>query len=220
VCSPSLEPILEQPEVFVAWFTGLPGAGKSTLATLVGQELACRGISTEILDGDRFRRETTPELGFSKCDRDGNVERLAEAASTLARAGASVLVAAIAPYEQTRRRARDLIETHARFVEVHVSASLDVCIRRDPKGHYRRALAGELPNFTGISDPYEPPARPELVVDTGAFPPDESAARVLSKLQELALVRREELQLIDGGDRLRRVGGAGRGGRPGRPGRA
>jgi adenylylsulfate kinase-like enzyme len=118
------------------------------------------------------------------------VERLAQAASTLARAGTSVLVAAIAPYEHMRRRARCLIETQARFVEVHVGASLDVCIRRDPNGHYRRALAGELPNFTGISDPYEPPASPDLVVDTGALPPDESAARVLSKLQELALVRR------------------------------
>jgi adenylylsulfate kinase len=189
VCSPSLEPTLEQPEVFVAWFTGLPGAGKSTLALLVGQELEQRGITTEILDGDRFRSETTPELGFSKCDREGNVQRLAETASTLARAGATVLVAAIAPYEHTRRRARGLIETHARFVEVHVSASLDVCISRDPKGHYRRALAGKLPNFTGISDPYEPPTNPDLVVDTGAHPPCDSAACVMTKLQELALVR-------------------------------
>ena len=190
MCSPPLESPLEQPEVFVAWFTGLPGAGKSTLASLVRQELEQRGIATELLDGDRFRRETTPELGFSKRERDGNVERLAEAASTLARAGAAVLVAAIAPYEHARRRARGLIEPYARFVEVHVSAPLDVCISRDPKGHYRRALAGELANFTGISDPYEPPTNPELVVDTGAHTPGDSAARVLRKLQELALVRR------------------------------
>ena len=108
---------------------------------------------------------------------------------TLAQAGASVLVAAIAPYEQTRRRARGLIEEHARFVEVHVSASISACIHRDPKGHYRKALAGELPHFTGVSDPYEAPASPDLFVDTEALLPDQSAAHVLRKLQELEVVR-------------------------------
>ena len=181
------EPTVEQRGAFVAWFTGLPGAGKSTLATLVAARLEELGVSAEILDGDRFRKDTSPTLGYSKSDRARNVESLALAASELAQAGTPALVAAIAPYEHMRRRARSLVERHARFVEVYVDASIDVCIRRDPKGHYVRALAGELTHFTGISDPYEPPARPDLVVATEALDPDQSAALVLATLASLGL---------------------------------
>jgi adenylylsulfate kinase len=175
----------EAHEVFVAWFTGLPAAGKSTLATLVGVELSRRDVATEILDGDSFRRERSPALGFSRRERDSNVERLARTASAVAQSGTSVLVAAIAPYEETRRRAREIVQAHARFVEIYVCASIDVCVRRDPKGHYRAALTGELPHFTGVSDPYEPPASPDLVVDTSARDAYESALYVVANLEAL-----------------------------------
>jgi adenylyl-sulfate kinase len=174
-------------EVFVIWFTGLPAAGKSTLATLVGLELGHRGVSTETLDGDAFRKERSPGLGYTKAERDSNVERLAHAASAVAQSGESVLVAAIAPYEQGRQQAREIVEEHARFVEVYVNASIDVCVSRDPKGHYRRALAGELDHYTGISDPYEPPAVPDVVVDTEALDPRQSVLRVLATLVLLGL---------------------------------
>jgi adenylylsulfate kinase len=187
VLNPRIEPLAEPREVFVTWFTGLPAAGKSTLATLVGQELAQRGVSIELLDGDSFRRERSPTLGFSRGERDSNVERLARAASAVAQSGASVLVAAIAPYAEARRRARDIVQAHARFVEIYVRAPVDVCARRDPKGHYQAALTGELPYFTGISDPYEPPSRPDLVVDTEVLDPQESVARILANLEALGL---------------------------------
>jgi adenylyl-sulfate kinase len=187
VLEPSVELFAEPSEVFVVWFTGLPAAGKSTLATLVGLELGRRGVATEILDGDSFRTERSPALGFSRRDRDSNVERIARAATAVAQTGASVLVAAIAPYEQARRRVRDIIQAHAQFVEVYVTASIDVCVRRDPKGHYRAALTGALPHFTGISDPYEPPTSPDVVIDTDALDPDESALYVLARLEALRL---------------------------------
>jgi adenylyl-sulfate kinase len=187
VLEPSVELLAEPREVFVAWFTGLPSAGKSTLAALVGRELSRRGVSIEILDGDSFRSERAPALGFSRAERDSNVERMARAASAVAQSGASVLVAAIAPYEQARRRARDIVQAHARFVEVYVVASIDVCIHRDPKGHYEAALKGELRHFTGISDPYEPPTNPDVVIDTDALDPDESALDVLARLEALGL---------------------------------
>ena len=153
----------------------------------MGLELNQRGVLTEILDGDSFRREHTPALGYSKPERDQNVERLARAALSMAQSGTSVLVAAIAPYEQARRQARDIVEAHARFVEVYLNASIEVCVRRDPKGYYERALTGELARVTGISDPYEPPADPDVAVDTDALDPDESAAHVLATLEELGL---------------------------------
>ena len=129
----------------------------------------------------------------SKRDRDRNVERLARAAAELAQSGTPSLVAAIAPYAQARRKAREIVEAHARFVEVHVDAAIEVCIRRDPKGHYKQALAGELPHFTGISDPYEAPRSPELVVPTATLRPDESAALVLAELTRLRLVSRARI---------------------------
>jgi adenylylsulfate kinase len=173
---------------FTLWFTGLSGAGKSTIAHLVGPELERRGHVVEYLDGDTVRTNLSKGLGFSKEDRDTNIERIGWVASRLARAGATVVVSAISPYEATRRRARALVEAHAPFVEVHVAASLEECERRDVKGLYAKARTGELPEFTGVSDPYEEPADPELRLDTESLAPEESARRVLAKLEELGLL--------------------------------
>jgi adenylylsulfate kinase len=176
---------------FVVWFTGLSGAGKTTIAGLVRAELERRGGLVDVLDGDVVRTHLSRGLGFSKEDRDVNIERIGWVASRLARAGAAVLVSAISPYEETRRRARSLVEEHASFVEVHVATSLEECARRDVKGLYEKAFRGELAEFTGVSDPYEEPADPELRVDTEQHEPDESARIVVSRLEELGLVPQE-----------------------------
>jgi adenylyl-sulfate kinase len=176
-------------EGFTLWFTGLSGAGKSTVANLVGAELELGGRAVEYLDGDVVRTHLSKGLGFSKEDRDTNIERIGWVASRLTRHGAAVLVSAISPYEETRRRARELVEEFGSFVEIYVSASVDECARRDVKGLYAKAFAGELKEFTGVSDPYEAPTSPELVLDTEACEPEESARLVLDKLDELGLVR-------------------------------
>jgi adenylyl-sulfate kinase len=173
---------------FTLWFTGLSGAGKSTIAHLVGPELDRRGLIVEYLDGDTVRTHLSKGLGFSKEDRDTNIERIGWVASRLTRHGAAVIAAAISPYEETRRRARALVEEFGPFVEVHVKASVEECARRDVKGLYERAFAGEIKGFTGVDDPYEPPANPELVVDTEAHAPEESAALIVARLEELGLV--------------------------------
>ena len=170
------------------WFTGLPGAGKSTLARIVGHRLEAYGLRVDSLDGDAARARYSEGLGYSKEDRDTNIARLASASSQLARAGTVAIVAAISPYAEARRRARALVEEHAPFIEVYVATPLDECIRRDPKGLYARAIANEIPAFTGISDPYEPPVDPDLRLDTCACRPDESAGLVIRHLEELGLV--------------------------------
>ena len=176
---------------FVLWFTGLSGAGKSTIAELVGPELERRGLLVDTLDGDVARTHLSQGLGFSKEDRDTNIERIGWVASRLARAGAVVVVSAISPYEETRRRARAMVEDHAVFVEVHVATSVEECARRDVKGLYAKAFNGEIPEFTGVSDPYEEPADPELRLDTEGRDPAESARLVLVRLEELGLVPAE-----------------------------
>ncbi len=176
---------------FTVWFTGLSGAGKSTLSRLVSEELESRGLTVELLDGDAVRRHLSSELGFSKEDRDTNVERIGWVASRLVRAGAVVVVAAISPYREARRVARELVEEHGAFVEVHVATSLEDCMSRDTKGLYARALAGDVANFTGVSDPYEEPDAPELRVDTAGTTPDASVALVLERLQALGLLPSE-----------------------------
>jgi adenylylsulfate kinase len=173
---------------FTVWLTGLSGAGKSTIARIVSAELVRSGHLVEELDGDVVRERLSPELGFSRAERDVNVERIAWVASRLTRHGAAVVVSAISPYEDARAGARTMIEEFGPFVEVYVRAGIEDCARRDPKGLYRRALAGEIENFTGVSDPYEPPRDPELVVDTAAEPARASAQRVLAKLAELGQV--------------------------------
>jgi len=172
---------------FVLWFTGLSGAGKTTIANNVEPELERRGFVVDHLDGDIVRTHLSKGLGFSKEDRDTNIARIGWVASRLARAGAVVVVSAISPYEEMRRHARSLVEQHAPFVEVHVATPLEECARRDPKGLYAAAFAGEIDDFTGVSAPYEEPRDPELRLDTTGATPTESAAAVLARLAELNL---------------------------------
>jgi adenylylsulfate kinase len=170
------------------WFTGLSGAGKSTIANLVGERLEEVGRLVEYLDGDVVRTHLSKGLGFSKEDRDTNIERIGWVASRLTRHGAAVLVSAISPYEETRRKARELVEEHGAFVEVFVDASVEECARRDVKGLYEKAFRGEIAEFTGVSDPYEAPTSPELVLRTEDETPEQSAQRVLDRLEELGLL--------------------------------
>jgi len=173
---------------FTLWFTGLSGAGKSTIAELVGRRLEEAGRQVEYLDGDIVRTHLSKGLGFSKEDRDTNIERIGWVASRLTRHGAAVLVSAISPYEETRRKARELVEEFGPFVEVYVEASVEECARRDVKGLYEKAFAGEIKEFTGVSDPYEAPASPHLVLHTEEQTPEQSAQLVLDKLEEKGLL--------------------------------
>jgi adenylylsulfate kinase len=173
---------------FVLWFTGLSGAGKTTIADNVASELERRGLVLDHLDGDIVRTHLSSDLGFSKEDRDTNIERIAWVSSRIARAGAVVIVSAISPYEEGRRRARSLVEEHSPFVEVHVATPLEECARRDPKGLYAKAYRGELAEFTGVSAPYEEPRHPELRLPTTDATPVESAGLVLARLADLGLV--------------------------------
>jgi adenylyl-sulfate kinase len=177
---------------FVIWFTGLSAAGKTTVGTLVARELERRGHVVEVLDGDVIRTHLSQGLGYSKEDRDTNVARIGWVASRLARAGATVVVSAISPYEEARLRARALVEEHAPFVEVHVATPIEVCAERDPKGLYKKARTGEIDHFTGVSDPYEEPSSPDLRLHTEGNEPAESAAAVIARLEELELTRSPE----------------------------
>jgi adenylyl-sulfate kinase len=170
----------------VVWLTGLPAAGKTTIATALAAELAARGLPVELLDGDVVRRHLSRGLGYSKTDRETNVLRIAWVAARLARVGAAVVVAAISPYADARARARALVEEHARFVEVFVDTPLDECVRRDPKGLYDRARRGEIADFTGVSAPYEAPARPDVRVETPTLAPTQAVAAILAALDETA----------------------------------
>jgi adenylyl-sulfate kinase len=164
---------------FVVWFTGLSGAGKSTLAQALAARLLADGQKVEILDGDVVRENLSQGLGFSREDRDINIRRIAFVAKLLARNGVIVIVAAISPYRAARDEARAAIGS---FLEVHVQCSIDELVRRDTKGLYARALAGAVPNFTGISDPYEEPLSPEVTVRTDLESLDASVARVLAAI--------------------------------------
>ena len=159
------------------------------MSRLVGDELERRGAPVEVLDGDVVRTHLSRGLGYSKEDRDTNIARIGWVASRLARAGASVVVAVISPYAEARRRAREMTEAFAPFVEVYVRASVDECARRDPKGLYERALSGELPDFTGVSAPYEEPVAPDLELDTELEEPQACAERVIALLESRGLVR-------------------------------
>ncbi|MFN9785852.1 MAG: adenylyl-sulfate kinase [Planctomycetia bacterium] len=170
----------------ILWFTGLSGAGKSTLSARVGRELRARGVAVEILDGDEVRENLGKGLSFSKEDRDTNVRRIAFVANLLAKHGVVAITAAISPSRAIRDEAR--ARSEAPFVEVFVDAPLAVVEARDVKGLYKKARAGEIPAFTGVSDPYEPPLAPEVVVKTGEESIDQSAAKVLARLAELGVV--------------------------------
>ena len=170
---------------FTLWFTGLPCAGKSTLAQRIAHELRNRGIGVEVLDGDVVRTHLCKGLGFSKEDRDENIRRIGFVCGLLTRHGAVAIAAAISPYRAIRDEVRASIDN---FVEIYVKASVETCIQRDVKGLYKKALAGELKGFTGVDDPYEPPPHPELVIETEKESPAGSAARILRKLEVLGYV--------------------------------
>ena len=171
---------------FTLWLTGLSGAGKSTLANAIAPCLRGRGDRVEILDGDAIRENLSTGLGFSKADRDTNVRRIGFVADLLSRNGVIAIVAAISPYRDARDGVRRLVTSHgAGFVEVAVTCPIEVLERRDPKGLYRRALSGQLANFTGVSDPYEPPLAPELALDTAQTPVEDCVRRLLARLDEL-----------------------------------
>jgi ATP sulfurylase/adenylyl-sulfate kinase len=167
---------------FVVWLTGLSGAGKSTIARALEPELAARGRHAEVLDGDEVRTHLSKGLGYSREDRDVNVRRIGYVARLLVRSGGVAITAAISPYRAIRDEIR---ATTPGFVEVYVRCSLDELIRRDVKGLYRRALAGEIPNFTGVSDPYEEPLHPEVIIDSERETPSDSVARILHTLERL-----------------------------------
>jgi adenylylsulfate kinase len=169
----------------VLWFTGFSGAGKSTIAGIVSEMLAKRDVPVELLDGDEVRTHLSKGLTFSKEDRDTNVRRIAWVAALLARHGVVAITAAISPYVAIRQEARDMADE---FVEVFVDAPLEKCRERDVKGLYARADRGEIENFTGISDPYEPPLTPEVHVHTDRETPEESAQRVLDYLEQRGLI--------------------------------
>ena len=167
---------------FTLWFTGLSGAGKSTLARMAAQEFQARGYRVEVLDGDEVRLNLSKGLGYSKEDRDTNIRRIGYVAKLLARNGVIVITAAISPYRAIRDEVR---QSHDRFFEVYARCPLEKLVERDAKGLYKKALKGEISFFTGISDPYEEPLNPELVVETDREGPEESLNRILSKLEAL-----------------------------------
>jgi adenylylsulfate kinase len=173
---------------FTLWFTGLSGAGKTTIAHLVGPAIEERGPIVEYLDGDTVRTHLSKGLGFSKEDRDANIERIGWVAARLTRHGAAVIASAISPYAEARSHARALVEEFGPFVEVFVDVSLDEATRRDTKGLYEKALRGEIKGFTGVDDPYEAPEDPDIRIDTDLETPEESAARIVSLLEERGLV--------------------------------
>ena len=183
---------------FTVWFTGLSGSGKSTIAEMLYHEFQARGLKTEILDGDVVRQNLSKGLGFSKEDRDTNIMRIGFVADLLTRNGVATICCPISPYKETRDANRALI---GEFVEVYVHATLEeLAENRDPKGLYKKAMAGEIKGFTGVDDPYEIPENPELVVDTMVQTPEESLQAVLTRLVELGYLD-DDTVMVEG-DRL------------------
>jgi len=172
---------------FTLWFTGLSGAGKTTLAHIVEKEIRGRGLKVELLDGDVVRTNLSKGLGFSKEDRDTNIRRIGFVCRLLTRNGVVAIGSAISPYRAIRDELRRDIGD---FVEVYVECPLETLVERDVKGLYKKALAGEIKEFTGVSDPYEPPLNPEVVVHSAAETVEESAAKIIRKLEELGYVPR------------------------------
>lgn len=174
---------------FTLWFTGLSGAGKTTLTNEIVPQLKARGVKVEVLDGDEVRTNLSKGLGFSKEDRDTNIRRIGYVARLLSRNGVGVIVAAISPYRAIRREVRRDIESNgAAFVEVFVQASLETLVRRDVKGLYKKAIAGEIANFTGVSDPYEAPEGPDILVNSDVETVAEGAAKIMRHLEEKGLI--------------------------------
>jgi adenylyl-sulfate kinase len=173
---------------FVLWFTGLSGAGKSTLAKMCEERLLERGLNVEVLDGDEVRTNLSKGLGFSKEDRDTNICRIGYVAKLLARNGVCAITAAISPYREIRDENRKSVDGSAGFVEVYVECPVDVLTKRDVKGLYEKALRGEIKNFTGVSDPYEPPLSPEVLVRTDLESAEQSCGKILLTLEKLGYI--------------------------------
>jgi len=170
---------------FTLWFTGLSGAGKSTISGILEKRLRDAGAKVEVLDGDAVRENLSKGLGFSKEDRDINIRRIGFVCGLLSRNGVIAIAAAISPY----RAVRDEVRSHVHnFIEIYVECPLDVVTDRDVKGLYKKAIKGEIGQFTGVSDPYEPPLHPEVVVHSASETPEESAEKVWAKLEELGLI--------------------------------
>lgn len=167
---------------FTVWFTGLPSSGKSTLAKVLRGEIEKKDKHVEILDGDEVRLRLSKGLGFSKEDRDENIRRISYVAKVITRCGAVAITCAISPYKDIRLEARNEIEN---FVEVFVDCDIEECIRRDVKGLYKKALSGEIKNFTGISDPYEKPESPEITVNSSTETIEQSVKKIVAGLKEL-----------------------------------
>jgi adenylyl-sulfate kinase len=183
---------------FTVWFTGLSGSGKSTIAEMLFHEFQARGLKTEILDGDVVRQNLSKGLGFSKEDRDLNIRRIGFVANLLTRNGVATICCPISPYKETRDDVRAEI---GRFVEVYVYATVDeIAANRDPKGLYKKALAGEITGFTGVDDPYEAPESPEILADTMVESPEESLRTVLNGLKTLGYLASDEVMIE--GDRV------------------
>jgi adenylyl-sulfate kinase len=173
----------DEQQGFTVWLTGLSGSGKTTIAKRLVEMLRERGLRTERLDGDVVRQSLTRDLGFSKADRDTNIERVTFVAKLLTRNGVAVVCAFISPYRERRARSRVEIEEGGAFIEVFVECPLEVCAERDVKGMYAKAFRGEIKEFTGVSDPYEPPEEPAVVCHTAEETVEESAAKVMAYLE-------------------------------------
>lgn len=179
------------PPGFVVWLTGLSGAGKSTLSVPLAECLRAAGRRVEVLDGDEVRTHLSKGLGFTREDRDVNVRRIGFVAELLARNGVVAITAAISPYADVRAEVRGKVTRHgAGFVEVFVDCPIEVLAERDVKGLYKQALAGEIPHFTGVSDPYERPTAPDVTVDSSTETVDASLARIVGELERRGLVAR------------------------------
>lgn len=165
---------------FVVWFTGLPGSGKTTLARGVAEKLREKGFRVEVIDGDWARKTISLGAGFTREERRIHLHRIAWVARLLARNGVIVLCSFVSPYREVRRMIREIIEEEAPFIEIYVQCPLEECIRRDPKGLYKKALRGEIKHFTGISDPYEPPENPDIIVNTVLHSVQENIEKIMS----------------------------------------
>jgi adenylyl-sulfate kinase len=178
---------------FTLWFTGLSGAGKSTISAIIEKRLRDAGARVEVLDGDVVRTNLSKGLGFSKEDRDENIRRIGFVCELLSRNGVIAIAAAISPYRAVREEVRARIEN---FVEVFVDCPLEVLATRDVKGLYRKAMAGEIGQFTGVSDPYEPPASPEVRVNSSTETPEQSADKIWSALEQRGLIAFDRAQAL------------------------
>jgi len=177
---------MEEQKGFTAWFTGLPCCGKTTVADRVADILRMKGYKVERLDGDIVRKDLTSDLGFTKEDRDQNIKRVTFVAKLLTRNGVAVLATFVSPYRERREKTREEIGS---FIEIYTKCPVKVCMERDVKGMYKKALNGKIKDFTGVDNPYEEPLEPELVLNTDTETIEESVEKVLNKLEELGYIK-------------------------------